>query len=222
MPPGASRIPAARAEHNAAALVRMWEWGRDSLEHCPPDRLDYGSAGARLRRELSRLARRQATATPGDGLDLRINLDNLYKMRRVASDFTGGEIDGLAEQIRRRRSRFSTSHLIRVLPVTAPEDRSAIITKAVRGSWALRTLERYVTVARGARRAGVGRRPSVPADRDQQLVLLEGLCLRWLRWTAAARRGLPTDVRRSVRDADAAVRSVQRGLGKHLPRPPAP
>jgi hypothetical protein len=58
------------------------------------------------------------------------------------------------------------------------------------------------------------------ADRDHFLVLLEGLCLRWLRWTgaAAADAELPGGIRKLVRDADAAVAAVQKGLAKHLPR----
>ena len=60
----------------------------------------------------------------------------------------------------------------------------------------------------------------MPADDQHRLVVLEGLCLKWVRWTGRAASGLPPDVRKFVAVADAAVGAVQDALAKHLPRTP--
>ena len=216
VPPKSNRVPPEDADRNAAQVVALWAWGRDSLEKCPPDSLVYGKATKLLRSELTRLKTRQREEQ--GSLALALNADVVGKMRRVATDYDEEQIEHLAEQIRRHRSRFATSHLIRSLAVADRKTRDALVAQAVRESCTLSTLERRVQVARGARRAGAGRRPFVPADREQSLVLLEGLCLRWLRWAEAAAGGLPAGVRKLVRDADAAVAAVQTGLAKHLPR----
>ncbi len=216
MPPKSNRVPPEDAARNAAQIVSLWEWGRDSLDHCPPDALVYGKATKRQRLELARLKKRQQEEK--EPLALGLNLDTLGKLRRAATDYDEEQIEQLAEQIRRHRSRFSTSHLIRSLAVADRDARDALVASAVRESWTLSALERRVQVARGARRAGAGRKPFVPADQEQSMVLLEGLCLRWLRWTEVAAAGLPLDVHKLVRDAGTAVAAVQTGLAKHLPR----
>lgn len=214
--PKSNRVPPDHADRNADQIIALWEWGCDSLENCPPDSLVYGKATKRQRLELARLKKRQQEEE--EPLALGLNLDTLGKLRRVATDYDKEQIEHLADQVRRHRSRFSTSHLIRSLAVGDRKARDSLLSQAVRESWTLSVLERRVQVARGARRAGAGRKPFVPADLDQSMVLLEGLCLRWLRWTEAAASGLPGDVRKLVRTADAAVAAVQAGLAKHLPR----
>lgn len=216
VPPKSNRVPPEDADRNADELVAMWVWGRDSLAHCPPDTLKYGKATKLLRSELARLKNRQQEEK--EPLALGLNLDTLGKLRRVATDYDKEQIEQLAEQIRRHRARFSTSHLIRSLAVADRKTRDSLVAQAIRESCTLSALERRVQVARGARRAGAGRKPFVPADQEQSLVLLEGMCLRWLRWTGAAASDLPNDVRKLVRTADATVAAVQAGLAKHLPR----
>lgn len=217
MPPKSNRVTPERADRNADRLVSFWEWGRDSLDHRPQDDLVYGKATRRQRLELARLKGRQREEN--DPLDLTLNIDTLGKMRRVAADYSEEQIEELADRVRRHRSRFSTSHLIRSLAVADRATRDAIVAQAVRQSWPLVALDRRVLVARGARRAGAGRRPEVPADPEQRLVVLEGLCLRWLRWTELAASELPNNLRKLVTAADATVAAVREGLCKRLPRP---
>ena len=216
MPPKSNRVSPDQADSNAAQLVAMWVWGCDSLTHCPSDTLVYGKATKRQRLELARLKKRQRGEQ--GSLALGLNLDTLGKLRRVATDYDGEQIEKLAEQVRRHKSRFSTSHLIRSLAVADRKTRDSLVAEAIRGSCTLSVLERSVQVARGARRTGAGRRPTVPTDREQRLVMLEGLILKWLRWTGAAAADLPSDVRKLVKVADTAVAAVSVGLGKHLPR----
>ena len=218
MPPKSSRVAPEQAARNAEQILALWRWGRDSRVICPPDHLVYGKAAKLQRLELARLQALQRDEPAP--LLMALNLDVVGKMRRLAADYNREQIGELTDQVRRCRSRFSTSHLMRSLAVADRKARDALVARAVRDSCTLSVFERRVQVARGARRAGAGRRPFVPADRDQCLVLLEGLCLRWTRWTAAAASadGLPGGIRRLVRDADAAVAAVQAGLAKHLPR----
>ncbi len=122
MPPKTSKVAAEQADRNAGQLVRLWEWGRDSLERCPRDTLVYGKATKRQRLELARLKRLQDVAKPNQRLDLGLNLDTLGKVRRIATGYNEERVAELATQIRRHRSRFSTSHLIRSLALS---DRDA-------------------------------------------------------------------------------------------------
>ena len=216
VPPKSNRVPPEDADRNAAQIVALWEWGRDSLDHCPPDTLKYGKATKLLGSELARLKKRQRGEQ--DSLALGLNLDTLGKLRRVAIDYDREKIQELADRVRRHRSRFATSHLICSLAVADRGTRDSLVTQAVRQSWTLSELERRVQVARGARRAGAGRRPFVPTDREQRLVVLEGLALKWLRWTKLAAPDLPADVRKLVVSADTTVEALRGRLGKHLPR----
>jgi hypothetical protein len=218
VPTKTSKVSAELAGRNAEQLVRLWKWGRDSLKHCPSDTLVYGETANRQRSELVRLKRLQDAAKPNQRLDMALNLDCVGKVRRIAADYKEEQLTELAGLVRRHRSRFSTSHLMRSIALADRDARDAIIKKAVSESWTLSVLERHVQVARGARRSGAGRKPFIPADRDQRLVLLEGLCVRWLRWTHAAAGELQGDVRKLVRNADVAIAAVQAGLARHLPR----
>ena len=214
MPGKTSRVTQDQADRNADAVLAFRAGGQDSLDHCPPDTLTYGRAATRLKKELARMT----AAADSLGVGVRLNVDTLGKMRRVAREYAAGRIADLAARVREHRSRFSTSHLIRLLAVADRKARDALERKAVRGSWSLGLLDRHVQVARRARRAGAGRNPQVPADDQHRLVVLEGLCLKWVRWTGRAAAGLPPDVRKLVAVADAAVGAVRDGLAKHLPR----
>jgi hypothetical protein len=214
MPRTTTRVTAEEAARNADAILELLQLGRDSLTQCPPDELEYGKAAKRLAREIARL--RESTA--GRELTFTLNTDTLGKMRRVATEYTAEQLADLSDRIRTTRSRFSTSHLLRLLVVTDRKERDALMTRAVRGSWTLSTLERHAQVARGDRRARAGRKPFVPDVPEQRLVVLEGLALKWLRWTALAAEGLPADVARRVREADAAVAAVKQAVADHLPR----
>lgn len=218
MPTKSNKVALEQADHNAEQLVRLWQWGLDSLERCPSHNLVYGKTIQRQRLELTRLKRLQDAANPSQRLDMALNLDVLAKLRRVAADYKEEQLTELASLVRRHRSRFSTTHLLRSLALADRNARDAVIKRAVSESWTLSVLERHVQVARGARRSGAGRKPFVPTDGKQRLVLLEGLCVRWLRWTRAAAGELPTDVRKLIRNADTAITAVQAGLAKHLPR----
>ncbi len=218
MPTKTSKVALEQADRNAEQLVRLWKWGCDSLMHCPSDKLVYGKKTKRQKLELARLKKLQGATEPSQRLDMALNLDVLGKLRRIAVDYDERQIAELAGLVRRHRSRFSTTHLLRSLALADRDARDAVIKRAVSESWTLSALERRVQVARGARRSGGGRKPFVPADREHGLVLLEGLCVRWLRWTHAAAGELPNDLRKLVSSADKAVKAVQTGLAKHLPR----
>lgn len=218
MPPNPNRVTPEQAARNADQIIAVWAAGADSVRRCPAESFKYRETAERQRQEIDRLREMQRAGKMP--LLMALNLDTLAKARRVAADYDRGQIEHLAGLVRRHASRFSTSHLMRALAVADRKVRNALVARAVRESWTLSALDRRVQIARGARRSGAGRRPFVPGDPDQCLVLLEGLCLRWRRWTAAAAADaeLPGGVRRLVRDADAAVAAVQTVIAKHLPR----
>jgi hypothetical protein len=154
------------------------------------------------------------------GVTIKLSLETLNRMRRLASQYGKKEIADLAEKIHLVRSRFSTSHLMRLLTLRGRKARDSIMWRSVRASWTLSRLDLAVQVARRSRRVGVGRKPVIPRFEKQRLVMLEGLTLKWLRWTGSAESQLPTELLDLVREADTAVTAVKNALASHLPREP--
>jgi hypothetical protein len=217
VPTKSTRVTPEQAERNAEQIVRLWEWGHDSLKRCPKDELVYFEATKRQKAELARLKQRQQEEK--EPLPLSLNLDVLGKMRRIADEYSAEQIEKLADLVREHRSRVATTHLIRALAVDDRRARDSLLAQAVRQSWPLSVLERRAQIARGRRRVGAGRKPDVPRDHEQRLVMLEGLCIRWLRWADAAGGDLPHGLRKLVREADAAVAAVQSDVATRLRRP---
>ena len=68
------------------------------------------------------------------GVGVRLNVNTLGKMRRVAQEYAPEQIADLAARVREHHSRFSTSHLIRLLAVADRKARDGLERMAVRGS----------------------------------------------------------------------------------------
>ena len=211
-----TRVSPEEADRNAAALIAYGVVGRDSLKKLPPDKLSYGTSDAQLRAELSRVRKLAGK----QGLSIRFgNIDTLSKMRRIATEYTEDQIRDLAHAVRQHQSRFSISQLVRLLVIADRTRRDKIATKAIAQSWPLERLNRTVQVARKARRAGAGRKPVIPTSQDQRLIVLEGLCTKWSRWTAAARSQLPEELVPLIAQTDRAIDSVRRKTAVLLKRP---
>jgi hypothetical protein len=204
VPPKTNRVTAEQAGRNADAVVAFRAAGLDSLKHCPPDSVAYGKAPGRWKKELARMT----VAASQLGVPVKLNIDTLGKMRRVAEEYTEDQVADLAGRVRAHSSRFSTSHLIRLLAVDDRKKRDSLESEALRESWPLSRLQRQVQVTRKARRPGAGRKPAVPEDSKHRLLVLEGLALKWVRWTREVGRRLPAAVRKLVETADGAVGAV--------------
>lgn len=194
---------------NASTLVGAWELGRDSLERHGP-RIEYRSASDEIRR-LRALAGTRRVA-------VSVNQDWVSKIRRIAATFSRADIDEIARAVRDRKSRFSISHLILLLPAAGRSQHMALARRSIRFNWTKTELVKEVQLARGRRRGASGRRPFVPADAGGKLIALEGLVIRWLRWTALASPGLPAKIRLAVRQTDLAVEGVKAELDRVLGR----
>ena len=202
------------AKKNSEAVEKLWELGKASLKRCPPDTLRYGETNDRLKSERSILE----DAAQKEGLALKINKYTAARMRRVATDYTASQIKALAQYIRILRSRFSTTHLLRVVSVANRKLRDQIVAKAIEQSWTYVTLYRRVQLTLHRRKWGSGRAPLVPAELDQKVVLLESLATRWLRWTKVASKDLPLCIRKVVQEANLAVSAVQLAVSRSIPR----
>lgn len=157
-----------------------------------------------------------------------LNPDTARKARQFAdpaAGYTTAEVRALCQLIRGVQpgqgdecAVFGRTHLIRLLSVTKHR-RAGLQAAAVRGGWSTAELEAQIAARYGSRRDG-GRRRRLPSDVLGLLAQVERLCESWRRWVAlvtpaAAGQaskaaapsldGLPADVRRRVRDADAAM-----------------
>ncbi len=220
MPKNANRVTAEEAERNAAAITSLVDAGRDSLRKCPPAEVAYGSTTPAFAAEIARLATRYKR------LPVRLVPDSLVKMRRLAADYDGGQIDRLAQLVRDHSSRFSSSHLFVLLRIGDRKVRDRLAVHAVKHSWTVGDLECRVRFASEHRRPKAGRPPSVPRDPELVLVILEGLAVKWLRFTARATSAGSAlssasdtrDLVRLIAAASAAVERVRAAAEAHLGR----
>ena len=220
MPKNANRVTAEEAERNAAAITRLVDAGRDSLRKCPPGDVAYGSTTPAFAAEIARLGTRYKR------LPVRLVPDSLVKMRRLAADYDGKQIDRLARLVRDHSSRFSSSHLFVLLRIGDRKVRDRLAVHAVKHSWTVGDLECRVRFASKHRRPKAGRPPSVPRDPELVLVILEGLAVKWLRFTARATSAGSAlssasdtrDLVRLIAAASAAVERVRAAAEAHLGR----
>ncbi len=211
----ATTISLVLATRNSEALVKLWQLGKASLKRCPKESLRHGEKNIQLMRERSLLR----DAAQEQGLILKIDKYTVLRMRRVAKDFKASQIKALAVRIRNLRSRFSTTHLLRVVSVEDRERRDQIVSEAIEGSWTYVTLYRHVQLTLPRREWESGRAPLVPAEVNEQLVLLESLATRWLRCTKAASEDLPEAVLQVVKKANVAMSAVRKAVRRSIDRP---
>ena len=220
MSKNASRVTAEEAERNAEAIALLVKAGRDSLMKCPPEDVAYGSTSRAFAAEVARLGTRYRR------LPVKLGPDALVKMRRLAADYDGKQIDRLAQLVRDHSSRFSSSHLFVLLRIGDRKVRDRLAVRAVKHSWTVGDLECRVRFASKHRRPKAGRPPSVPRDPELVLVILEGLARKWLRFTervtfAGSAALSASEIRhlvRSIAEANAAVERVRAAAEAHLGR----
>lgn len=219
MKPNANRVTADQAEANAEAITRFYTAGADSLRNCGVDDFAHGSRIAGFAEEIARLE------SVFENLPVKLGPDSLAKVRRVAAEYDREAILTLAALVRHNCSRFAVTHLFALLPLEDRKLRTRLAERAIRASWSVDTLSRHIRVARNDRRAASGRRPHVPADPKQILLVLEELAIKWLRFTRRAfadkANRPPRRLLERIRSADAAVESVHLGILKALKRPPS-
>ena len=208
----ATTISPTLATKNAEALEKLHQLGKASLNRCPQEALEYGETSDRLEEERNILAR----DAQKQGLVLKINKYTVARMRRVAEYYTADQIKDLTKQIRISNSRFSPTHLLRVVSVEKSKPRDQIVTKAIKRSWTYVTLYRHVQLELPRRKWGSGRAPLVPAEVKEQLVLLESLATRWLRCTEAASEDLPEPVLKAMTKANSAMSDVKDAVSQSI------
>ena len=207
------QLPKLQAKRNAKAILAAWQLGTKSLARCPADKLNYGDTKTRMKQEAE--AVKAEIVAEGIEPGFSIHPYTLARMRSVAQEFSREDIKQLASSIREFNSRFSTTHLFRVVAVQK-KARKRIVKDAVRYSWGWVELDRNVRLAALRWKQGSGREPGVPDDVSQRLILLGGLTTRWLRWTERACKKFDTKLRDLVDKANTAVEAVQEEVKKTL------
>ena len=140
---------------NSQAVVKLHRLGKSSLQRCPKETLEYGDTSDRLEDERKKLVKEAQWL----GLVLKINKYTVARMRRIAEYYTVDQIEALTIQILTSKSRFSPTHLLRVVSVKNSKQRDQIVTKAVKQSWTYVTLYRHVQLELPRREWGsAGRR----------------------------------------------------------------
>jgi hypothetical protein len=99
---------------------------------------------------------------------VRLNGNTLRQAWRAAREYTAEQIAELCALVTEHRARFGPTHLARLLAVEDRELRDAMTREAIRGGGVAR-LGRAIQAARGERRPGVGKKPSVPAAEPELL-----------------------------------------------------
>jgi hypothetical protein len=197
------------ARANANGLLDFWQAGFKSLARLnrlqreAPNCLHYPHKHATYADEAKRAG---------------IGTDTLAKARRLAREYTKQEICDLCADVKKHCVPFSQTHMLRLLAVKPRSPRDRLIKQAITHGWTVRQLERAAQGLRGSRRPHVGRRPQLPNDETELVMALEALCLRWRRWTEAARPRLPVHLHKPLDAAAKAVRRLQR-MTQHLQKP---
>lgn len=197
------RVTVQEAKANAAAVRALWQAGRDSLDRLPADSsaLEYGRAGDTIEKEARRLG---------------YNIDWIGKARRIAEQYTHRDISDLCSLIVEHRSRFSATHFVVAIRCNKRKKRDALVQRAVKQSWSVSILKVAVQGQRGERREWVGRKPHVPRDVAEQLIILDANAERFSRFAVAVSPALPDDLRTVVVAALRAIGRVQDVAKKHL------
>ena len=215
MKPNPNRVTIESAAANATAISTLYAAGCNSLQECPGDKFAHGDAQKGYAAEIVRLRAKF------EELHVKLGPDALSKMRRIAIEFTKTEILEMTNLVEERRSRFTISHLCTLLRLPKRR-RISLAKKAIRLSWSVKTLDRYIRIARKDRRAASGRHSHIPEDAQQKLLVLEALTIKWLRFTRLAYPETAVEphheMAKRVRHADRAVKSVQNWIAQSLGR----
>ena len=196
------------ARKAAMALRKFWQAGKRSLGRLrrlqkTPNAYCYGNKQEFLKRE---------------GIKEGYNHDTMKKAWRIAQEYEEDDIEQLCALIELRSARFGPTHLLRLLTVKDRRRRDALARNAIKGSWGVAQLE--VAILRlHQRRPEVGRKPRVPDDPVQLVLILEGLCLKWIRWCQAAHPMLSENLRDLVDKATKAVAAVKEAAAAKPPKP---
>lgn len=98
---------------------------------------------------------------------LNCKVDQLYKLVRLAENFSHEEIEVIADRVAESSVHFTPSHLLELCQVEKIKDREQILETCLAGSHTVREVRRLVASAKKKQKQGVGRKPkritSVPA-----------------------------------------------------------
>lgn len=190
----------------AAALLEFFKKGKASLRRV-----------AALRRRDPAAVRhgRKQALLEAEARHADLNPDLMQKAWRMAEQYQEEEVQAICQRVRDRPARFGYSHLVKLLGVTDRGVRQELIDQAIDGQWGVGELQSAIQVRRD-RRAHVGKKPKVPKNPLEALLVLQGLCLKFNRWCDAVLGTLPRKVQRPTRKADQAVRLAGRAASERI------
>jgi len=202
-----TKVTAQQANKNADAILRFWKKGRDSHKHLrqlqsnDPHALRIGNKSRTFQNEATRIG---------------VNFDTASKMRRVAQEYTLRQIEEIRTLVVRHRSRFGPIHMLALIRIKDRAQRDKLMRQAIREAWSNRQLKRTIQAMRGGRRPYVGRKPGVPSDDKQRLLVLQVLAEKFCRFCVVARNDLPVELQPLVTKATASLQTIQKRVDHHL------
>jgi hypothetical protein len=128
---------------------------------------------------------------------------------RIARLYADEQIREVLSLIAKRRSKFGTSHLTRLLAVTSPKSRMRLTKQAIREGWSFRKIDRAVKDNHSQRSYG-GRRPAQASDSADALSRLLQASMRWERLYDSVREGLPESTRKPTQAIVANINELRR------------
>ena len=168
-----------------ADLRKAHEIGRAILEEHPGS----GPLGSRVIKGLE--------------LDFGLNADRVREYRRFAASYTTADLDTLCQRCERHDRALGFRIVVKLMRIGDKKNRGKQEKEVIAGDWSLDDLlsEQFMT----ARRPKVGRKPKLPSTRDEMLVMLEGMCMRWGRLYDELSKG-DSESHIGLRDLTKAVR----------------
>lgn len=167
-------MPAAH-DRGVDAIREFWTRGRELLNVKPIRHGKHANAAAKQAQRLG------------------CSINDISKMRRVAEQYDGRQIEQICELVILHGARFSAAHFRSLLAVRDRSARDCLTEQAIAGNWSKRELQRAIQSRRDApvRR---GRKPPRPPKNERQKHLefakrLESL----IEWCKAA--GLDAEAR---------------------------
>ena len=139
------------------------------------------------------------------------------KIRRIEDEFTERNITDFADLIRKHSSRFSITHLLRLL-VVEKKARVLLAKEAIRKSWSVRELSSKLQSTRTSKHRNAGRKPFIIEDPTLLLVHLEKRIDGWVRWVVQNKEQFPIELGAEVKKAKSAMERLQKDVETRLNR----
>jgi hypothetical protein len=147
---------------------------------------------------------------------IRFGFDTLGKAVRIASEYTKPEINVMCAKVCACKSRFSATHLIRLLALKKKE-RQRLVNEAIQRRWMTYEAQQAAWQIRKRSRP-CGRMPITPEDELACAIALGSYCLRWRRWMEGVDNGsgLPKNIRGKAKSVTKAICELEGAIDKYV------